>query len=440
MGNRDTGYNNIGGGAVAGDGEAAAAFLESDVGLGINMQQHHSVSSYHFNKMNNFMPSSSSSSSSPYFHHDHLHKHQASTDICAPLVFHNQIASGISLEPSTGSDTGGKVLFTATQWQELERQTMIYKYIMASVPVPPQLLIPLSTQSNKMGIDLRFSSGSDPEPWRCRRTDGKKWRCSRDVAPDQKYCERHAHKSRPRSRKLVEIQSHNTNTDTTTTTATATTTTNAHHITTPVYRNTISNTEMLSAATSSYQHPMCSEWFMKSGTTTPVSSSNQQFQQTMHSPRIGSKRNHLFPQEFKGNYIDSDTTSGDASAGARRQHFIDAWSRSGGGGDNCSLTLSMQCSGGMDEDDRSFQTGVGMLDVERGGSGDVKSSSQWLNQGSWMGSPPGGPLAEALGHGIGGSVKRPVNVPSPHGHSGGTSTSSACENGGTRGHELSFIR
>lgn len=111
MGNGDTnttcgGYN-IGGGAVAGDeesGEAAAAFLESDVGLGMNMQQQqqHSVSSYHFNKMTNFMPSS------PYFHHDHLHKHQASSDIGGGLVFgnqtsiNNQIASGISLEPCTG--------------------------------------------------------------------------------------------------------------------------------------------------------------------------------------------------------------------------------------------------------------------------------------------------------------------------------------------------
>lgn len=42
----------------------------------------------------------------------------------------------------------GKVLFTANQWQELERQTMIYKYIMASIPVPQQLLLTLSTQSN----------------------------------------------------------------------------------------------------------------------------------------------------------------------------------------------------------------------------------------------------------------------------------------------------
>lgn len=35
-------------------------------------------------------------------------------------------------------------LFTADQWQELERQTLIYKYMMASLPVPPQLLMSLT--------------------------------------------------------------------------------------------------------------------------------------------------------------------------------------------------------------------------------------------------------------------------------------------------------
>lgn len=44
----------------------------------------------------------------------------------------------------------------------------------------------------------------DPEPGRCRRTDGKKWRCSRDVVVGQKYCERHMHRGRNRSRKPVE--------------------------------------------------------------------------------------------------------------------------------------------------------------------------------------------------------------------------------------------
>ncbi|PWA54920.1 Glutamine-Leucine-Glutamine, QLQ [Artemisia annua] len=56
-------------------------------------------------------------------------------------------------------------------------------------------------------FQLGFSGGnSDPEPGRCRRTDGKKWRCSRDAVPDQKYCERHINRGRHRSRKPVESQ------------------------------------------------------------------------------------------------------------------------------------------------------------------------------------------------------------------------------------------
>lgn len=54
---------------------------------------------------------------------------------------------------------------------------------------------------------LGFSSTTDPEPGRCRRTDGKKWRCSRDAVADQKYCERHLNRGRHRSRKHVEGQS-----------------------------------------------------------------------------------------------------------------------------------------------------------------------------------------------------------------------------------------
>ncbi|XP_068330116.1 growth-regulating factor 7-like [Pyrus communis] len=105
--------------------------------------------------------------------------------------------------------------FTNAQWKELERQAMIYKYMVASLPVPRDLLFPLTTtppgttaasQSPLGGrFNLRLSNSTDPEPGRCKRTDGKKWRCSRDVAPDQKYCERHMHRGRPRSRKHVEV-------------------------------------------------------------------------------------------------------------------------------------------------------------------------------------------------------------------------------------------
>jgi hypothetical protein len=65
------------------------------------------------------------------------------------------------------------------------------------------------------GFNLRLSSrnrsNNDPEAGRCKRTDGKKWRCSRDVAPNNKYCERHMHRGRPRSRKPVELQTNDNN-------------------------------------------------------------------------------------------------------------------------------------------------------------------------------------------------------------------------------------
>ena len=64
--------------------------------------------------------------------------------------------------------------------------------------------------SLKLGFTSNASNNAaDMEPWRCKRTDGKKWRCSRSAVPDQKYCERHTHKSRPRSRKHVESSQHN---------------------------------------------------------------------------------------------------------------------------------------------------------------------------------------------------------------------------------------
>ncbi|XP_042463374.1 growth-regulating factor 6-like isoform X1 [Zingiber officinale] len=122
--------------------------------------------------------------------------------------------------------------FTPSQWLELEHQVLVYKYIDARVPIPPSLLTPISRSLSSSAFP-HFSPGSfgssafcsltfavgwgsfysgyagnaDPEPGRCRRTDGKKWRCSRDAVADQKYCERHMNRGRHRSRKHVEGQS-----------------------------------------------------------------------------------------------------------------------------------------------------------------------------------------------------------------------------------------
>ncbi|CAN1815326.1 Growth-regulating factor 2 [Linum perenne] len=68
-----------------------------------------------------------------------------------------------------------------------------------SIPVLVSVFV-----TNAQGIGCYPGSTNDPEPGRCRRTDGKKWRCSRDAFGDQKYCERHISKGRHRSRKPVE--------------------------------------------------------------------------------------------------------------------------------------------------------------------------------------------------------------------------------------------
>lgn len=112
--------------------------------------------------------------------------------------------------------------FTASQWQELEHQALIFKYMVSGIPIPPDLLFTIKRTSldspfisrlfphqyPDVGWNyLQMGTGRkiDPEPGRCRRTDGKKWRCSKEAYPDSKYCERHMHRGKNRSRKPVEV-------------------------------------------------------------------------------------------------------------------------------------------------------------------------------------------------------------------------------------------
>ncbi|GKU88346.1 hypothetical protein SLEP1_g2625 [Rubroshorea leprosula] len=116
-----------------------------------------------------------------------------------------------------------KHVFTPAQLHELQHQALIYRFMAAGIPVPPQLVFPIWKSVSGPFVDgdgrmyrqfsnfVAFSSQGvddgnmiEPEPGRCRRTDGKKWRCSRSVVTDQKYCERHMHRGRQRSRKPVE--------------------------------------------------------------------------------------------------------------------------------------------------------------------------------------------------------------------------------------------
>ncbi|XP_068657354.1 growth-regulating factor 6-like [Aristolochia californica] len=130
------------------------------------------------------------------------------------------VGSGSLNGSASGVLSGVRGPFTPSQWIELEHQALIFKYLNANVPIPSNLLIPIrrslnpsstfsagSLRPNSLGwgsFHLGFSGNTDPEPGRCRRTDGKKWRCSRDAVADQKYCERHMNRGRHRSRKPVE--------------------------------------------------------------------------------------------------------------------------------------------------------------------------------------------------------------------------------------------
>ncbi|GMJ06302.1 hypothetical protein HRI_004299400 [Hibiscus trionum] len=289
-----------------------------------------------------------------------------------------------------------RVSFTAAQWQELERQAMIFKYIMASVPVPPELLIPITGNSSKIAIkgclELGFSSNSsDPEPWRCRRTDGKKWRCSRDVAPDQKYCERHSHKSRPRSRKLVELPNHSSNISNKPADGTKQPNQTPHF-------TTYNNAHLF---TSSFDQSRCLEWFMKGETTVPFASNSntewQQFKAQGTDYGLNFQAQHL-NEQF------NPTHSQETRA------LIDAWSKRHVYSDDqkpplSSLTLSMSAGdeNNQEEDDENNHEidGFGFMGLATESGKDLRPSApQMTDTISWMGSSSGGPLAEAMCLGI----------------------------------------
>ncbi|XP_057456869.1 growth-regulating factor 4-like isoform X2 [Lotus japonicus] len=125
-------------------------------------------------------------------------------------------SSGTMMMGFSNSSSYNRSPFTVSQWQELEHQALIFKYMVAGLPVPPDLVLPIQKsfdsishtffQHPSLSYCSFYGKKVDPEPGRCRRTDGKKWRCSKEAYPDSKYCERHMHRGRNRSRKPVESQ------------------------------------------------------------------------------------------------------------------------------------------------------------------------------------------------------------------------------------------
>ncbi|KAE9587268.1 putative transcription factor interactor and regulator C3H-WRC/GRF family [Lupinus albus] len=339
--------------------------------------------------------------------------------------------------------------FTSAQWKELERQAMIYKYMMASVPVPPDLLI--STASHSIlngGLNLRLSS-SDSEPGRCRRTDGKKWRCSRDVAPNHKYCERHMHRGRSRSRKPVEVHTKNNQNQIKMT----------HHDCNPfpisdvsvaIYNNSTTRKDGYSslslhnfgvksrnfdsvASVSSNKAPKGMEW-MLNGDPISLGASDSEFQCMMHN-KVGLNTE---PQ-----YLNSFALYNSGVLDQQNQHplmflnpldyprenlqsqkprgFIDAWSNTGSeesNGNNTnnkssvasigkfSLDLSMRGDSVHEDIGTTIDMGLGLM--EHNGNNNTQHNDAKTHLSNWLARTPtststwvasttlGGPLAEVL--------------------------------------------
>ncbi|XP_023634790.1 growth-regulating factor 8 [Capsella rubella] len=300
--------------------------------------------------------------------------------------------------------------FSNAQWQELERQKNIYKYMMASVPVPSELLTPFpkSHPSNtnpdvtvavatggslQLGIASSASNNTaDLEPWRCKRTDGKKWRCSRNVIPDQKYCERHTHKSRPRSRKHVESSHQSSNHNDTR---------NAKNDTSQFTRaypqfygqpvNQVPVLSTLPSSTSSYDHHRGLRWFRKEGDA--IGTLNPEIHDAVQL-KDGSSRELKRGFGYDLNFMQKEPTV-DQSFGALQsllslnqtphnqetRRFVVEGKQDEAMGS--SLTLSM-AGGSMEEAEETNQ-------------------HQWVSHEgpSWLYSTtPGGPLAEALCLGV----------------------------------------
>lgn len=402
-----------------------------------------------------------------------------STSLLQPFLS-STAASSYTAFKSAGGGMAASVgfPFTNAQWKELERQAMIYKYMVASVPVPLDLLLNLSASSSANSslsplggeFKLRFSNGTDPEPGRCKRTDGKKWRCSRDVAPDQKYCERHMHRGRPRSRKHVELHVNNNNNNINNTNNNINKRARIDHLQHHNNNNNSNNNNVsattLASSNSSQTHflggttllpyhpspvfehlpshhlsadkePRSLDWMMKGGEHVPMTGSDPRWLHLMQQTKLemtSKPSSPLFTQEEPflnlNSYANFTTTT--AAAGGGEDQHVDR---------ECALFLnpddvvSLQnptssdpprsfidaWSQTQEEPDHQPMPMVGvahkisgklspssLLTLSMGGQSQTPSSCCWLTApGSWVGSSLGGPLAEVL------RPSAPSDPPSP---------------------------
>ncbi|KAG8376679.1 hypothetical protein BUALT_Bualt09G0089000 [Buddleja alternifolia] len=292
--------------------------------------------------------------------------------------------------------------FNMAQWQELELQALIFRHMIAGAAVPLQLLHLLnksifassSSSPHNNNYPLHHyvyphyhppslvQSGywgrgaMDPEPGRCRRTDGKKWRCSRDVVAGQKYCERHMHRGRNRSRKPVEIP-------TPTTTATPYGRGNGGG---EAIKNNLSVTTQGLAAGGGGGGGGGTSHFTLSG----------------HEPSMDLLHLNRRPSDsiIETKYPFEAQNDGQPGENRTLRHFFDDWPRSLHGSDNTATNLSISMPGNPSSD-FSLKLGTGNVDESTrdqvAGDGRDRPQLNWgATWGTNMVAPMGGPLAEAL--------------------------------------------
>ncbi|PKI36179.1 hypothetical protein CRG98_043437 [Punica granatum] len=296
--------------------------------------------------------------------------------------------------------------FSWAQWQELELQALIYRYMMAGATVPPELLQPIKKSlllhSSPYFLHSHFPppqyppsaawywgrAAMDPEPGRCRRTDGKKWRCSRDVVAGQKYCERHMHRGRNRSRKPVEIP-------TTATSATANSTGDIFKTTCPI---TSAGGTTLSAMTGGGGSHFSLSGFSPSSSI-DIFHLNQSYS------------SEVKPESRGGGLFGAENPADSRPDGHVLRHFFDDWPRSlqesdnTGGTDNSSTCLSIS------DVSLKLSTGNGDEPSRNPDRDHHPPMSTWAaGWGSNHVAPMGGPLAEALRSSLNATHSSPTSV------------------------------
>ncbi|EFH54151.1 hypothetical protein ARALYDRAFT_323835 [Arabidopsis lyrata subsp. lyrata] len=325
------------------------------------------------------------------FFFDQIQSQTATSAAAAPLpLFVPEPTSSSSFScfsPDSSNSSSSRFLkmgnfFSWAQWQELELQALIYRYMLAGASVPQELLLPIKkslihqSPMHFLHHPLQHSfplhqpswywgrGAMDPEPGRCKRTDGKKWRCSRDVVAGHKYCDRHIHRGRNRSRKPVE-------TATTTTTTTATTTASSF-----VLGEELGHGPNNTSGSSQHLH--------------------LSHQQSCSSEMKQESNNNKRPYEANSGF-----SNGRSDDGHILRHFFDDWPRSSDStsspmsSSTCHLSISMPGNRNASSDvSLKLSTGNEEEEENMRNNNEREQLNWWSNGGNHHNM--GGPLAEAL--------------------------------------------